>query len=64
LGLKYNPSPDPAQCGKPTALGTHSKHYESRKAKTTYILEWREYILAADIMGSDMMLGLVSVFLE
>jgi len=42
----------------------HSKHYESRKAKTTYILEWREYILAADIMGSDMMLGLVSVFLE
>jgi len=22
LGLKDNPSPDPAQCGKPTALGT------------------------------------------
>jgi len=22
LGLKNNPSPDPAQCGKPTALGT------------------------------------------
>ena len=22
LGAKNNPSPDPAQCGKPTALGT------------------------------------------
>ena len=25
LGLKDNPSPDPAQCGKPTALGTPFK---------------------------------------
>ena len=27
LGLKNNPSPDPAQCGKPTALGTPFKKY-------------------------------------
>ena len=26
MGLKNNPSPDPAQCGKPTALGTPLIH--------------------------------------
>ena len=31
LGLKDNPSPDPAQCGKPTALGTPSLWHQRIK---------------------------------
>ena len=41
----------------------HSKHYESRKAKTAYIWERREYILACtlDKKESQMMISRASI---
>ena len=37
----------------------HNKHYESRKAKMTYILEWREYKIFATIFLDNRNLAII-----
>ena len=42
----------------------HSKQYESKKTKTIYILEWREYISKINEKGkSSLLLALCSFYI-